>query len=666
MKSFIFLLIGFYPLVAFSCPKGVDEFGRIVEREIDNNLEAQVDAVTSAQIGVNNEAKLGVAGAGSQDSRIAAFDVDTVDEIHMVEREINAAATASTQDTKLFKPDLDSVDELEKADRKFLKYKREIKTSDEVVAEATRKKLPVDSAEYRSQIRSKPSVERFKSKYAKSQLEFENRRFISEIGKTPPGKKSVYFDVENSVLKDLNDNIFESKDLGDAAGNLFNSILYGKIKSDPKLATRLDGKYRDFKSMRFRFLLDEGEDATALNNALKKAYGEAAAEFEVKLSATGLKELWATRSGQTGNPRKWFLAGTGSNPLEANMAARQARGMLEEMGTSNRLVEYASRVDSLSKDIKDLEKIRTLLSRMPELKKAGVLVDSGNGKFILSKDMIGILRKTKRGDFSSLKDYRKAIRKQARGLFGVKLDKVAIDGMTKYFEGVDALSPPLFIRSRNGIDLSSANSGLVSVDFTGVGVDNAFEAMNGLLKATTEGAGNKKLVEGALKSIDDHVENVTESMNRSKRAFNDGTQHVSGAEKPAVFSGDDGMYFPDKPWTRSEKQKLVDKLGGEDPSKYRVTFVETKYKNGKPIPADLRSEYIVKAEKVEKAIRKAVTGLGEGQISPERAREMMIAIEYKPAQAGKSDWDILFGGKINHHEQTILRRSLEAIIEADH
>jgi len=238
--------------------------------------------------------------------------------------------------------------------------------------------------------------------------------------------------------------------------------------------------------------------------------------------------------------------------------------------------------------------------------------------------------------------------------------------MTKYFEGVDALSPPLFIRSRNGIDLSSANSGLVSVDFTGVGVDNAFEAMNGLLKATTEGAGNKKLVEGALKSIDDHVENVTESMNRSKRAFNDGTQHVSGAEKPAVFSGDDGMYFPDKPWTRSEKQKLVDKLGGEDPSKYRVTFVETKYKDGKPIPADLRSEYIVKAEKVEKAIRKAVTGLGEGQISPERAREMMIAIEYKPAQAGKSDWDILFGGKINHHEQTILRRSLEAIIEADH
>ena len=79
------------------------------------------------------------------------------------------------------------------------------------------------------------------------------------------------------------------------------------------------------------------------------------------------------------------------------------------------------------------------------------------------------------------------------------------------------------------------------------------------------------------------------------------------------------MYIPDSKWTRAEKQKLVNELGAQDPSKYRVTFVETSYKNGKPIPAELRSEYIVRAKKVEKNIRKAITGIGDGQITPERA-----------------------------------------------
>lgn len=525
-------------------------------------------------------------------------------------------------------------------------------------------KTSMMSAGQRSKIRSGAKVEQFKKTYSKSDLEFENRNFMSQVNKLPQGKKAVYFDTENSVLKQLNDEIFETKDLSDAAGNLFNRIIFDKININPVLTGKLNGKYRDFKSMRFRFLLDEGEDSADVINALNKIYGESTTEFTKQLKATGLAPLWSARTGQSGDPGKWFLAGVGDSPLEANMGARQARGLLESGGAS-KLVKYSDRVDTLATDIKIIEKIRSSLEGISKLRNFNIMLDVGKGNIVLSKNAIAILRKTKRGDFTTLEKYRASLKKQFQKIFGTKVDDLSLDGMTKYFEGVDSLSPPLFIRSRAGIDLGQGNKGLVSVDFTGVGVDNAYEAMTALSKTSGASGGNANYVKNALRAIDAHVDNVTTSMNQAKIAFNKSTQSVSGKNRPAVFSGDDGMYFPDKAWTMGEKQDLVNRLAAKDPTKYRVTFVETNYKDGRVIPNALRSEYIVKAEKVEKNIRKAVTGVGEGQISPERAKKMMIAIEFKPGGSASSDWDILIGGSVTKQEKAILKNAMKIAVEAD-
>lgn len=643
-----------------ACPDGISEFKKVIQEKINiTSGHAHVETrVTTAHLAQHSKSSTEISAEGIAISGQEARATEMLDGITITSQKTKNVDAINPQFAQQF--------EKETARFRTYDYVPESVIKSDVGAQVT-----LSAAQERSRIRSLASVDVFKKTYAKSTLEFDNRNFISSMDNIPNGKKAVYFDVENSVLKQLNDEIFETKDLGDAAGNLFNRILYDKIQKTPELAQKLNGKYRDFKSLRFQFLLDEGEDSKKILDLLKKVYGQSAAEFERELKATGLGPLWNARIGQAGDPEKWFLAGAGNSPLEANMAARQSRGMLSEMGTSNRMVLYSDRVDVLATDIREVEKIRNALGDIPTLQKSNIVIDSGNGNVILSKDAISVLRKTKRGDFKNLDDYRKAVNKQFQKVFGTKVDNNSIDGMTKYFEGVDALSPPLFVRSRTGIDLSQANNGLVSVDFTGVGVDNAYEAMIGLAKTSSKSGTNTSYVDKALKTIDAHVDNVTDSMNSSKKIFNQSTKNVTGSDRSAVFSGDDGMYFPDTEWTRSSKQELVDNLSSipqagtakADPSKYRVTFVSTKYKEGAEIPTALRSEYIVKAEKVEKDIRKAVVGVGEGQISPEKAKDMLIAIEYKPGKNSTGDWDIIFGGKVDHIEQTILRRSLETIIE---
>ena len=147
------------------------------------------------------------------------------------------------------------------------------------------------------------------------------------------------------------------------------------------------------------------------------------------------------------------------------------------------------------------------------------MVDIGDGRKVLSKDAIGILRKTKPGDYASHEKYLESLKGQFKKIFGTEVDDVYLEGMARYFNNVDSLSPPLFVRSRQGIDLSEAKNGLVSVDFTGVGVDNAYEAMVGLAKNPLVDGSKQTQVSRALAAVDGHVDNVTDSMNNSKVAF---------------------------------------------------------------------------------------------------------------------------------------------------
>jgi hypothetical protein len=519
------------------------------------------------------------------------------------------------------------------------------------------------SASQRSSLRSTESVKGFMGKWQDQKVISDNRYFMANMEKPlPSGQKRMFFDVENSVLKGLNDNVLEDKGLGDAVNNLFNQKFIKNLKEHPELANRLSSQYSDFKSLRMSFDYASPEEAAKIQKALDDVYKKSNDEFLKEMDSAKMSGLWQGHEGQLGSPETWFLAGSGDNALEANMASRAQRRIASESGAA-KVSSYSENVDELYSQMDGIRNLQTTLSNNKVLRDKEVLTKIGD-EYVLSKEMITILRKNKRSDYSNSAKYVNDITKKSKDLFGVNLSKAEIDTMTKYFEDIDAMSPPLFIRERQLIPLENANNGLVSVDFAGIGVDNAQGAMVGLTKSSMESSKKMGTVSDTLQNVWKEVDGVTDEMHMAQRSYNSAVKEIEPGHSGALFSGDDGMFFPSKNWNSDDKVKLVSELSKKDASKYRVTFVPTKYADGKVISASNRSEYVVKAEKVEKALRAKVTGVGKDRIDFKRAKDMIFAIDFTPAADGNGVFNLIVkGNDLSPKEIKSLRKSFAESLE---
>ena len=511
----------------------------------------------------------------------------------------------------------------------------------------------------RSSVRSSEKVKNFVSQWKSQNIVSDNRAFMSSMNSPTTGSsKRMYFDVENSVLKGLNDHVLEDKGLGDAVNNLFNQSLIKRMKEDPLLSTKFSGQYSDFKSLRMSFDYSDPKDAKKISNALSEAYEKANLDFLKELEAAKMDGLWQGFEGQLGTPETWFLAGVGDNALEANMASRAQRELANTSGKSS-LARYEDKVEQLFVKMDGIDHLQRSLASNKVLKEKEVLTKIGDN-YVLSKEMITILRKNKRSDYSDEFHYLKDIQIKSKSLFGVDLSRSEVDTMTKYFEDIDSMSPPLFVRDRKMIPLEQAEQGLVSVDFAGIGVDNAQAAMVGVNKSSLLITKKGEAVSETLQNVWKEVDNVTDEMHMAQRSYNTAVKEIEPNHSGALFSGDDGMFFPSKSWGNSDKVKLVNELSKKDASKYRVTFVPTKYADGSLISTSNRSEYVVKAEKVEKALRSKVTGVGSDKINFHRAKDMIFAIDYIPTKDGQGVFNLIVKGKeLTESELSILRKSFK-------
>ncbi|WP_127717270.1 hypothetical protein [Halobacteriovorax sp. HLS] len=519
------------------------------------------------------------------------------------------------------------------------------------------------SAKQRSTIRGTAQVKEFLGKWKDQKVISDNRAFMSSMDRASgSSQKRIYFDVENSVLKGLNDHVLEDKGLGDAVNNLFNQKFLKNLKSHPDLLDKISGQYSDFKSMRFSFDYKDASEADSINKALAEVYQKSNDEFLLEMDKAKMAGLWQGHEGQLGSPQTWFLAGTGDNALEANMASRAQRRNVASTGVAS-LSKYSDNVDELYSQMRGISGLQSELASNQKLVSKSIMTKV-NDDYVLSKEMITILRKNKRSDFSSEAKYLKEIEQKSKSLFGVKLEKDEILKMTKYFEDIDSMSPPLFIRDRQIINLEEAKSGLVSVDFAGIGVDNAQAAMIGLGKSSMNDAKKMNSVSKTLDNVWKEVDSVTDEMHMAQRSYNSAVKEIEPTHSGALFSGDDGMFFPTKSWSRDEKVKLVEKLSQKDPSKYRVTFVPTQYSDGTLISAANRSEYVVKAEKVEKSLRAKVTGVGKDKVHFNRAKDLIFAIEYNPTKDGNGTFNLIVkGGELSPKELKSIHKVFSQTIE---
>lgn len=490
----------------------------------------------------------------------------------------------------------------------------------------------VVSDEARRNYLNHPSVQRFKDGAPEFQLATgANRKFIDLMESEKKGT-AVYFDVENSLQKKMNDQVFQDKGLVDAINNHYLKKVHEMVSADPYLKSRLSGEYKDYKGLRLRFVPKSEAEKAELAKKLQSVYQKANLSFADDVAATEMKKLIATRTDEAQDPSLWFLGGVGDNALHANMAARYAR-QSRKMGEGS-FVNYASEAKAISRDMTDIENVRSKLSDMAHLKNQLMLTPLEGGQLVLSKESIGILRKSKPGDFKNPDDYFAHLEKKFLKMYGVKPSRDELRLMSDYFNKVDALSPPLFQRERVIIDLEKAQHGMVSVDFTGVGVDNAFEQMRGLALANYKEKDALKLASSAFSSMDKQVQTVTEEMNVSKRFFAQKVKEVRGEKAQPLFSGDDGMFMPSSnAFSFDEKKSLVQKLAtAPDPSKFRLTFVRSSDETGALLKAKERSERVVRAEKLEKEIREDI--IGANGLSPEAAKKLIIAIDYSPHKVG--------------------------------
>lgn len=496
-----------------------------------------------------------------------------------------------------------------------------------------------------------------------------NRNYMAQMERDAAMKgksRALYFDVENSVQKKLNDAIFGEKTMVDAVNNSFMKRFHSEVARNPELMKRMSGQYKDYKSLRLRLELKEGDEAEKFTAMLNKAYKDAVDGFVAEYKSLDLHALTAGRTDDVANPERWFLAGVGDDALEANMAARGARSVSAEKAREGNLLKYQEHVDVMSRDVREIEMLRQTLAKNPELLSVGILDKLENGAMIPSKEMINILRKYKLGDFKNESLYFEAIRKKVKTIFGKEISDESIMTLTNFQKKVDAISPPLFSRERTIIDLSKADDGIVSVDFAGVGVDNLYQQMKALAQVDYKEADKVLLLKDAFNRLQTNVDQVTTDMNTAKRYFTTSVQKQNGKEARPLFSGDDGIYMPKgAEWKEGDKVSLVRSLAeSPDPSKYRVTFVKSKYPDGTAIPTETRSKLIVKAEGLEKKIREEMVAID--RFSYQDSKKIITAIDFTPSKTGGGSFNIIVAGKkLKPEEQKLLEEIIKKNIKTN-
>jgi hypothetical protein len=457
----------------------------------------------------------------------------------------------------------------------------------------------------------------------------ENAAYIALADGTNPlsSRVRLFFEVENSVLKNLNDVVFGSKDASNAAVNLFKSIFDRRLRNDPVLRRAIAGRYSDYKSMRLALLSDSPD----VIQALQRAYSESADEFARALQDSPLSELIRGRSGTLGDPRSWNLAGVGRSADEASLAARTSRSFAAPGGTP--LTEFPATQAFISDRLRTVEQLRSSLEReIPA--STGILRESSRvpGRMILSEDAIDAVRKAKGATYD---ETIAALRSRLERRFGVTVTEAQTRQIYEYATFGDSLSPSVVQAERTVIDLGRARHGIVSVDIAGLGGRNLAETLDA---ATAAGTSSERAVTLAR----DSFRRVSSELDQLRGDFARALDRTLGAGtgRRTLFSGDDGILMPNRELTAAERARLVAELSTlPNPSRFRMTFVPQTFAEGGVIPAAQRSTRVVEAETFEKAIRESL----EGRIPRADASRLLIAIESQPAAAGGGVFNLLIG-----------------------
>ena len=491
----------------------------------------------------------------------------------------------------------------------------------------------------------------------------DNHQFIS-LMQNPNlirQQKLRFFEVENSVLKALNDKVFKSKDISEILENRWRSILLRHLKSDPTLIRQVRAQYEDYKSFRYAF-----EVHPELESRFAQAYERATQEFKTQLENSEYAKTYQSFSGSLADPARWHMAGVGNTPDEAGATCRYARTLNSGDEVSLRSFEHA------------LPWIRTQAVQAEVLRKKWIKSLSKEEKQVLLQKELGtpavpvdgafeLIRKVDFANFEAgIEDLGKRITKR----FGVQLTSEQLRVFHAYSKSVDSFSAGVLIPERQSNDLSPAQNGIISADFAGQGGRNLGETA--LALARTSSAAKKADTQAIIVESREALRRASERMYLLNDHYREALQRTVGKEavKRLTFSGDDGIFLPEADWKRKDRLNLLSHLIeiSPNPSQFRLTWVPTTYPDGSTIPAAIRSRLVNQAESVEKNVRSHL----ESHLPRKTLQGTTILIEFRPSSPRSmesGEYSVLIGvqselsakANLQTTTQKLLRHALDEL-----
>lgn len=490
-------------------------------------------------------------------------------------------------------------------------------------AENTARATEVASVAAKETLKRSPVPVFKRPEFIKSYLNFnpttvaQNEKWMALAGKGS-SKNTVFFDVENSQLKMLNDKLKE-KNFVTSLTNYHKDLTFKKmqelVKNNPGLQVDM---YSDFKSSRFAF---SGKIPKDLEQQLKKVFDDANKEFTEAVKANKMVR-------DSDAPEKWFRAGVGNSADEANLAARYSRQQ-----QNNELQSFSS--SELKKSVQT--KINGLNAQRKALQAELANTSMVSGKSF-DTDVFDIIRKNE----GSLANTREAL-KVRYGLS--KLSSSTVSKLQRYVKGADEFSPGIHVSQRVVANFDQAVQGGLSADIIGMGGAN--------LKGTADALAGVSDVGTALASTRAGEKAVTVNFNKQKKYFEQVIKDsVPAGKLRTVCSGDDCVAVAVKPLNTAEKELIVKRLANSDYSgSYRLAFVSDGIKN-----PEVRNNLATHGESVEKILRKS---LGT-QMEPRKLKGLTFAVDMQTKEMNRGNLKLILGNSDNAKLSATERKLVEA------
>ena len=392
-----------------------------------------------------------------------------------------------------------------------------------------------------------------------------NIDFIHKL-KNNSFKNEYFWNVENTILKTLNDKVYLDKTITHSQTLFFQQRILEKIFQEQELSKRLGSRYFDYKTLRLGFALDDQFDTKALEIELLKIYNQVNAEFAEYMQAKNLLSALETTPERIKSIDTWFLSGLGNSPDEAVLSARLARLKLSSnherifnFSEEERL--FSSMLSNAQEKWLEIKKVFTndpkkfLWSEIPNPN----LPDGNSNIEVFSRDLLDLIRKT---NFKSAEGPI-AFKRKLKIMTGQSYSDENILLLVTYVEVLDTFSAAVVQEVTKKIDWQDNVSGFMSVDFAKKGAEG-LQWINAIIQNKTDVAEVLTLSRESFWKVDQTLKDGRDYFVNS----------LMGENIPQYYhSGDDLVLFLTSKLKNIDRKNLTRNIANHsDAENFRVVF----------------------------------------------------------------------------------------------